>query len=553
MSDIFKSRKSMVIMYFLFFGVLAGIGLWFLFSDTAKPEYNTAYLGEVTIETIKSAQQMEKMMVYVDQAAKLSAYQSLHETAENGGCQKDAGSEYNIWDFKECIPGTSSASETFKQLLSKRLNSFLSLYKSIAIPVDNYGIDITDEVLKGNAKSAIKVPISGDKGFLGFYERKPDFAVNLNGYDFSDYDKLAESSRDFIELCNENPGSCVESTRQQFFTDFIGNEYRLLDDAQCESSEKQEFFLVSDYLESCYFSQDNSCICTAKPAFEGEYELKQQGSDVIITRKNSKLSKTMANAALFVDSYKFGTNSFAHKDNNGKLIIQEYFESKQCAPKPQTRHRFCVQSNNEFNELDEDGTIKMAPITYKFSLDFGTVPDFSSLEPSGDSDVKEGVRRIARETAFASELIALKLAKTESNFQHCKDKTLSCGTLTKENVLTNGQDYGVMQINIKAHSDLFTPGSVRLAAFGCKNGETVYDFECNVKAGLKILEQKRVDYGTNTARYNAAVDKNCDNPKLNKKYKSYTNQWDRALRAYNGFGCAIEVASYVESVNSAVV
>ena len=111
-----------------------------------------------------------------------------------------------------------------------------------------------------------------------------------------------------------------------------------------------------------------------------------------------------------------------------------------------------------------------------------------------------------------------------------------------------------MQINKKAHSDLFTIGNQRLNLFGCKDGETAYDLDCNIKSGLRILQQYYQAYGSNTERYNDAVDYYCRNPVLNAKYESYTSPWDRALRAYNGFGCTIGAdVAYVEKVDSAIV
>ena len=100
----------------------------------------------------------------------------------------------------------------------------------------------------------------------------------------------------------------------------------------------------------------------------------------------------------------------------------------------------------------------------------------------------------------------------------------------------------------------FLYGFCLVLLFGCKKEETAYDINCNIKSGLRILQQNYQAYGPNTDRYNNAVDEFCKDPALNAKYKSYVNPWDRALRAYNGFGCSIGAdVSYVEKVNSTYV
>ncbi len=143
--------------------------------------------------------------------------------------------------------------------------------------------------------------------------------------------------------------------------------------------------------------------------------------------------------------------------------------------------------------------------------------------------------------------------ETRGSFNHCTDPASNCGTSNPDNVNCNPSgSCGVMQINKNAHPDLFTSGNSRLNTFGCIAGETAWDLDCNIKSGIGLLKQNYNAWSPDTSAYNVAVDNNCNpanNPSNNAKYKSYTG-WDRALRAYNGFGCTAGAdVNYVEEVN----
>jgi len=73
------------------------------------------------------------------------------------------------------------------------------------------------------------------------------------------------------------------------------------------------------------------------------------------------------------------------------------------------------------------------------------------------------------------------------------------------------------------------------------------DVECQINVGADILKQFYDTYDTNDDAYAKAVRASCSNPKYQAQYLSYTG-WGRALRAYNGFGCADLNAPYVETV-----
>jgi len=170
------------------------------------------------------------------------------------------------------------------------------------------------------------------------------------------------------------------------------------------------------------------------------------------------------------------------------------------------------------------------------------------------SSMERKVLEIANQRKFNNPQLTIAVASVESSFRHCRDGETSCGTSSPSNVLNNGEGWGMMQINKRAHPGAFVIESAELKAAGCSEKETVYDLDCNIKYGINILQRNYDLYRSDTATYNMAIDVFCtptttEKTERNTKYKQYTG-WDRATRAYNGFGCDSDiVAGYVERVN----
>ena len=73
--------------------------------------------------------------------------------------------------------------------------------------------------------------------------------------------------------------------------------------------------------------------------------------------------------------------------------------------------------------------------------------------------------------------------------------------------------------------------------------------ETNIKIGVEILKWSYDTYGASskTEAYKKAVEAKCKIPSYQELYLSYEG-WERALRAYNGFGCSSKYAEYLAKV-----
>ena len=543
---------------------LVSVGIIFFYSPA---QASTPEVGEFPAKLAKSLEETRNKDQIINKILERTFEQSLAQIIGNGifssstECGNYLGYGIIIRKNSECLNNFDIG----QNLIKLFQESYAGLKKSKIGGIDFSDVNFEVSIDKGFiAHAQGKVPFSllsgGGKEVVAYIN--PSFYSSI-GYDLDEYKRIAEKAQGLFNLCTESESLdfCIASNKLQFFA---SDDFELLD--KCEPEEKENFFKIAEYIESCSYSNDNSCICTKNnPSVNGSFQISQDGDDILIIDKNNPELEEKIENAILVDEYIYaGGASYVHKDQEGKVLISGYWDGKTCEPKPKTKFRFCVQSkNSEFYAYNEnDKTTKLRPVVYKFALDFIQLSGSMIGSPRNNvlaesADIKERIRQLANEIGFANIELVLKLAKTESSFRHCRDGTSNCGASNPDNVNCNSfGSCGVMQVNNKpnAHEDLFIVGSKRLELFGCKKEETAYDINCNIKSGLRILQQNYQAYGPNTDRYNNAVDEFCKDPALNAKYKSYVNPWDRALRAYNGFGCSIGAdVSYVEKVNSADV
>ncbi len=193
------------------------------------------------------------------------------------------------------------------------------------------------------------------------------------------------------------------------------------------------------------------------------------------------------------------------------------------------------------------------PVTVRIEVDTSEreVEEVGGKAVSVNTAIKEKIVEIAEENGVPQDY-ALALAMIESRIRHCKDGSINCGADNKDMIVigenTKGgrvvsTDWGVMQINdgVGWREDWFGSGT---NAYGC-NGETAYDLDCNIKIGLGMIKGHYDAYANNDESYENSVNMNCPTPEYREKYLAYEG-WDRAYRAYNGFGCSDKVANNVE-------
>ena len=164
--------------------------------------------------------QADKAIIYLDNAARLAAYDSLKELGENGGYVNEQISEcskagYNLWynAGEECWPDIQ---DNFKTAFKKNFNKYLANYNiRLHNDYDNPGLkdyydyltDINKDGITINGKSRSKYIFGtesysdGRSEFLIKYEVDPSFNVKID-IGLSDYNEIKLAITDAIRLCN---------------------------------------------------------------------------------------------------------------------------------------------------------------------------------------------------------------------------------------------------------------------------------------------------------------------------------------------------------------
>ncbi len=140
-------------------------------------------------------------------------------------------------------------------------------------------------------------------------------------------------------------------------------------------------------------------------------------------------------------------------------------------------------------------------------------------ETLNHDDILEYIKEYSELNNVPEDLVKAVIMKESSGNVNARNDNIN-----KETGEVDSTDYGLMQVNNKAHPEWFNGNK------GCLANENV---KCNINAGTEILRE------------------GYDNFKDGKTYgctgKTYAN-WEAALRAYNGWGCIN--LDYVESVLS---
>jgi len=228
------------------------------------------------------------------------------------------------------------------------------------------------------------------------------------------------------------------------------------------------------------------------------------------------------------------------------------------------------QKKDEFKDIDrfktfacrltliKDELLENTPITtkfirvkarYKYFIDksYNVIVEQAPGDavPGLDESIRSSLEQIKLDDGTKMPLSVLKgLVNIESGNRHCciesgKNTAGTCRpswdlNCTDNRILTSRSgSIGIMQIN-KINAGI--------ANSVCKEGQTIYHRDCNIKVGLEILKRnsKRYEKGApeaTLANFCPEGEKyeEFDMHKLYKNYKGF----DAALRAYNGWSCKV--------------
>ncbi len=131
-------------------------------------------IGERQAKLFNIYQQAEKALFYIDQSAKLAAWQTVYDLGQRGGFsnQSACGVYYNymLWNNKtdECYPG--DIEENFIKKFNENLNDYLINYSDISLPTNNYDLELTNNLeIISKAKNPFLIGLSEEKSIVTDY------------------------------------------------------------------------------------------------------------------------------------------------------------------------------------------------------------------------------------------------------------------------------------------------------------------------------------------------------------------------------------------------
>jgi hypothetical protein len=232
-----KSRKAQFFNIFMLIATAVILTVIYTTGDLKKEQFKEP-IGAHAIEIAKMAQESEKVLLYVDSSAKLSAWQAARDLAAAGGIS--SGAEYPLWKEDKALNtfGPSDYKEEFLRKTKESLTQFLDYYKKqkeikiskintiyLSLSEGNNLIDYSllsfNKSLAGSADSQMFVVGLRGGTLAGYdlvqgqtrrYVVNPSFNVDI-GYDINEYLRLSDLSQELLDKCSEanNTFECINA------------------------------------------------------------------------------------------------------------------------------------------------------------------------------------------------------------------------------------------------------------------------------------------------------------------------------------------------------
>lgn len=164
-----KTSKGMTLeSTFLILAIIGGFVVFYVSTLEAKVVIPN-YIGQYQFSILKAANEAEKALLFIEQSAKYSSWQSLYNLANKGGyIEPDCGFYLgvNLWLNKEnniikkCYPNEG---DNFIQIFNEELIKYLEIYPDALIPANyDYKLSGSLEII-GIAKENLVIDIVPEK------------------------------------------------------------------------------------------------------------------------------------------------------------------------------------------------------------------------------------------------------------------------------------------------------------------------------------------------------------------------------------------------------
>ncbi|MBW2996281.1 hypothetical protein KY332_03200 [Candidatus Woesearchaeota archaeon] len=216
-----KSKKAAVFLFFVLFGIFAGITAFFISSfNTISPQGAADFVGQRQLYTIQASKDAQKYLLFIDQAAELSAEKAVQDFTDGGyalasPCKTYKG--YQLWTstYKKCFPFDYKTQ--FKALFSKYFNEYLPDLKDLQItqtisieylahslspqiPSIKYDFFVKENQITGIADSEIKIDMIEIDKSIGTYYIRPSFNIQTD-HNIDRFEEIIIQAQTLVTKC----------------------------------------------------------------------------------------------------------------------------------------------------------------------------------------------------------------------------------------------------------------------------------------------------------------------------------------------------------------
>ena len=200
-------------------------GLIYAWSEiTARQPEFEAKIGERQFGLINTYHLGERYLFYIDQSAKYSAYQGVYDLAKNGGCSFGKIPQgYRLWWVGSptpglCFPSADDSKNGLLDFFKNYLGDYLSSYpptERISDISEAFELGFEGNNIVGtNNKKDLPIDLPEiSTGSPGTYTINPSFRVNLENYDFLDYDEIRSMALEILDGCKNGNGDLRRITK----------------------------------------------------------------------------------------------------------------------------------------------------------------------------------------------------------------------------------------------------------------------------------------------------------------------------------------------------
>ena len=133
-------------------------------------------IGRDASAVLEGSYETNNALTYIRESASLASEQAIYDLTQVGGgseCGSIRG--YSYWS-KACF--SPYQKEYFNLLFTSYLDDFLRNYPDTNIPLNNYDITLSKDMLIGSAKNPLSIYLEGTKdNYIGYYTSRPSFSI----------------------------------------------------------------------------------------------------------------------------------------------------------------------------------------------------------------------------------------------------------------------------------------------------------------------------------------------------------------------------------------